>query len=309
MLRIGAVGYLNSKPLVEGLAEAAAPGSLRLDFPSRLADQLRRGELDVALIPSIEYFRADEYEVVSDACVAARGPVLSVKVYFRTPPHRVRRLALDVGSRTSATLARILLAELAGVHPELEPLPLELDTTNSDADAVLLIGDRAMVPPAERFVCEWDLAEEWTRWTGLPFVFALWAGRVGGDNGQTVGELEGRSPRGPGPRSQTGLPPQPAGTAGQASSGTPNSDDQESLARLLAEARDRGEANVAAIARREATLLQLDETLVLDYLTKNLHFRLGPDERAGLERFYELAVAHGLAPEGGRLVFRQYSPA
>lgn len=278
MLRIGAVSYLNSKPLVEGLAGSVSPGTVRLDFPSRLADQLRRGELDVALIPSIEYFRSDGYEVVSDACVAARGPVLSVKVYFRTAPESVRRLSLDVGSRTSAALARILLAERAGVRPELEPLPLELYTTNTDADAVLLIGDRAMVPPVETFTCEWDLAEEWTRWTGLPFVFALWAGR-------------------------------PLDDASKKEDGTAARFDPSRLAKLLTEARDRGERNVATIARREATLLQLDETLVLDYLTKNLHFRLGPDERAGLEKFYELAASHGLAPKGVRLVFRQFAAA
>jgi chorismate dehydratase len=283
MMRIGAVSYLNSKPLIEGLAEAAAPGQLRLDFPSRLADQLRRGELDVALIPSIEYFRADGYEVISDACVAARGPVLSVKVYFRTQLQNVKRLALDVGSRTSASLARILLAERAGVRPALEPLPLELDSTNTTADAVLLIGDRAMTAPAERFVAEWDLAEEWTAWTGLPFVFALWAGPVG------AGSIGSR----------------PQGVAPLPDELTPEAANH--LETLLSEARDRGERNVATIARREATILQLDEALVLKYLTRNLHFRLGPDERAGLEAFYQLAVAHQLAPEGVRLVFRTHA--
>lgn len=283
MMRIGAVSYLNSKPLIEGLAEAAAPGQLRLDFPSRLADQLRRGELDVALIPSIEYFRADGYEVISDACVAARGPVLSVKVYFRTQPHNVKRLALDVGSRTSASLARILLAERAGVRPAMEPLPLELDSTNTTADAVLLIGDRAMTAPAERFVAEWDLAEEWTAWTGLPFVFALWAGPVGA------------GPIGSGPEGAARSPDELTPAAAN------------HLESLLVEARDRGERNVATIARREATILQLDEALVLKYLTRNLHFRLGPDERAGLETFYQLAVAHQLAPEGVRLVFRTHA--
>ena len=288
MMRIGAVSYLNSKPLIEGLAEAAAPGQLRLDFPSRLADQLRRGELDVALIPSIEYFRADGYEVISDACVAARGPVLSVKVYFRTQPQDVKRLALDVGSRTSASLARILLAERAGVRPALEPLPLELDSTNTTADAVLLIGDRAMTAPAERFVAEWDLAEEWTAWTGLPFVFALWAGPVrAGSTGS--GSFGSGTPFAA--RSLDELTPEAA----------------NHLESLLSEARDRGERNVATIARREATILQLDEALVLKYLTRNLHFRLGPDERAGLEAFYQLAVAHQLAPEGVRLVFRTHA--
>src|SRR5580692_724187 len=94
-LRIGAVSYLNSKPLIEGLAELAPEAELILDYPSRLADRLSDRTLDVALVPSIACLVAPNYEVVSDACVAARGPVLSVKLYFRTAPGAVRRLALD----------------------------------------------------------------------------------------------------------------------------------------------------------------------------------------------------------------------
>jgi chorismate dehydratase len=89
------------------------------DLPSRLADQLSAGLLDVALIPSIELFRGAGYRVVSDACIGCRGPVMSVKLFFRTQPGRVARLAVDEGSRTSATLARILLAERHGVVPHL----------------------------------------------------------------------------------------------------------------------------------------------------------------------------------------------
>jgi chorismate dehydratase len=174
-IRIGAVGYLNSKPLIEGLACAGA--ELELDVPSRLAGRLALGQLDVALIPSIESISDPEYEIVSDACVAARGPVLSVKLYFRRPPAEVRSLALDAGSRTSAALARIMLAERFGVHPSTEPLPLDANVGSTSADAVLLIGDRAILPPRESFVATWDLGEEWFTWTGLPFVFALWVTR------------------------------------------------------------------------------------------------------------------------------------
>lgn len=176
-LRIGAVSYLNSKPLIEDLAELACEAELILDVPSRLADDLSAGELDVALIPSVEVLRDAEYEVVSDACVATRGPVLSVKLFSRVPVGQVRTLALDEGSRTSATLARILLAERFGVRPATELLPLGFSTEDTSADAVLLIGDRAMTPPRERFVASWDLGEEWTQWTGLPFVFAMWSAR------------------------------------------------------------------------------------------------------------------------------------
>lgn len=173
-LRVGAVNYLNSKPLIEGLADLAPGVDLRLDYPSRLADDLAAGQLDVGLIPSIGCLLQPAYEIVSDACVATHGPVLSVKMYSRVPPARIRRLALDAGSRTSATLVRILLAERFGVTPETEPLPLDLDTRGTAADAVLLIGDRAIHPPGEQFHTTWDLGAEWTEWTGLPFVFAMW---------------------------------------------------------------------------------------------------------------------------------------
>jgi chorismate dehydratase len=176
-IRVGAVSYLNSKPLIESLAESIPDASLILDFPSRLAQGLAAGSLDVALVPSIESISDPDYEIVSDACVASRGPVLSVKVYFRTPPGDVRRLALDEGSRTSAALARVMLAERYGVEPQVESLPLGSTIANTTADAVLLIGDRAIEPPHESFQHVWDLGEEWLRWTGYPFVFALWVTR------------------------------------------------------------------------------------------------------------------------------------
>jgi chorismate dehydratase len=178
-LRVGAVSYLNSKPLIEGLAERLSPGELILDYPSRLADELAASHLDVALIPSIEAFGSPDYEIVSDACVASRGPVLSVKLYFRVPPGEVRSLALDAGSRTSAALARIMLAERYGVVPRLEKLPMGSTAGDTIADAVLLIGDRAMQPVGQEFSKFWDLGNEWLRWTGLPFVFAMWVGRSG----------------------------------------------------------------------------------------------------------------------------------
>lgn len=176
-LQIGAVSYLNSRPLIEGLDRLLPEARLTLDYPSRLADALSRGDLDVALIPSVEYFRKPGYEIVSDACVAARGEVLSVKLYCRVHPGQIRTLALDEGSRTSAALTRVILAERYGVHPQSEPLKMESATTDSRADAVLLIGDRAMHSPREAFVEVLDLGQFWYEWTGLPFVFAMWVAR------------------------------------------------------------------------------------------------------------------------------------
>lgn len=178
-VRVGAVSYLNSKPLVEDLSELLPEATVSLDYPSRLADQLAAGDLDVALIPSVEYMRGTDYEIISDACVATRGPVLSVKLYSRVDPGAIQTLALDEGSRTSATLARIMLLERYGVDPARQPLPIEMSVQHTDADAVLVIGDRAMHAPNEEFHTVWDLGEEWLAWTGLPFVFAMWVARRG----------------------------------------------------------------------------------------------------------------------------------
>jgi len=262
-VRLGAVSYLNSKPLIEGLQRRSNEIELMLDYPSCLADDLAARQLDVALVPSIEVLSHPGHEVVSDACVASRGPVLSVKLYSRVAWGDVRRLALDTGSRTSAALAQIMLAERHGVRPQVEPLPMGESTSSTDADAVLLIGDRAMSAPNEAFEEVWDLGEEWREWTGLPFVFALWAKRIDVDCG--------------------------------------NIED------ILNEARDRGVANLDAIARREAAVLGISETTAIDYLTNNLHFQLGPAERSALRLFYDLASKLGLAQEGAELVLRDFT--
>src|SRR5215216_7710588 len=124
VMRIGAVNYLNSKPLVYGLDALVPSIRLSFDLPSRLADSLLAGRLDVALVPSVEFFRTPGSTIVSNACVACRGPVLSVKLHFRVPPGDVRRVALDEGSRTSAALTKILLAEVYGIQPKWESLPI-----------------------------------------------------------------------------------------------------------------------------------------------------------------------------------------
>lgn len=190
-MNIGAVNYLNSKPLVYGLAERARGCRVLFDLPSRLADSLAAGRLDVALIPVVEALANPDYRIVSNACVASAGPVRSVKVYFRCPPSSVASLALDEGSRTSAVLARVLLSRRFGLKPELLPLPIGMSADEVDADAVLLIGDRAMLAPREPFVETWDLATEWRRWTGLPFVFACWVARHGVDATEIEGALAG----------------------------------------------------------------------------------------------------------------------
>src|SRR5207302_2559411 len=174
-LRIGAVNYLNTKPLIYELDQLASEAELVLDYPSRLAVDLEFGRLDVALIPIIEYFRAGTYRLVPNISIASHGPVLSVTLFSRTPWSGIRRVALDEGSRTSAALAQILLHKRYGVHPDLVPLPLDRAAEETDADAVLLIGDRAMRACLPGFEHAFDLGQEWHDWTGLPFVYAFWA--------------------------------------------------------------------------------------------------------------------------------------
>jgi chorismate dehydratase len=178
-IRVGAVNYLNTKPLIYRFAEIAPQAELILDLPSRLADGLAAGRFDVALIPSVEFFQNPDYTIVSDACIGCQGPVLSVKLFSRVPPESIRTLALDEGSRTSAALVKILLSERFGIHPQLEQLPIGATLGDTQADAVLLIGDRAIHPPRGPFAAVWDLGEEWRRWSGLPFVFAMWVARAG----------------------------------------------------------------------------------------------------------------------------------
>ena len=193
-IRVGAVSYLNAKPLYYGL-EAYAPAiGLDIDLPSRLASRLASGDLDVALIPSVEYFRgvAAGYEILPGFAIAARGPVRSVKLFSRVPFDRIDRLALDEGSRTSQALTRVWLDAAHGVRPGvIETLPMGVSPLESTADAVLVIGDRAMKVPDAPFHAVVDLAEVWQAMTGLPFVFALWVARPGVNLGGLPAVLEG----------------------------------------------------------------------------------------------------------------------
>jgi chorismate dehydratase len=195
-IRIGAVNYLNSKPLIHQLAELAPGAELILDVPSRLADQLERGELDVALIPAIEYFRNGSYRIVPNIAIASNGPVLSVTLFSRVPWPEIRRVALDEGSRTSAALTQILLRKRHDIKPELVPLPMEAEAEDTGADAVLLIGDRAMRACLPGFPHAFDLGQEWHDWTGLPFVYAFWAVRAGVDLGPVEAALHEAKRRG-----------------------------------------------------------------------------------------------------------------
>ena len=178
VMRVGAVNYLNTKPLIEGLDRAASI-DLSLELPSRLADLMKAGSLEIGLIPVVEYLRAENYSFIPNISIASRGPVLSVTLFSRVPMGAIRSVSLDEGSRTSAALTLILLAKKHRLSPMIRQLPMDVPADDVSTDAVLLIGDRAMKACLPGFGYAWDLGEEWTTWTGLPMVFALWAVRDG----------------------------------------------------------------------------------------------------------------------------------
>ena len=177
MVRLGAVTYLNARPLVYGL-ERRERFQLRYDVPSECARLLHARQIDVGLIPSIEYLRGiAAYALVPGPAVASRGPVASVAIYTRRDPREIRTIAMDTSSRTSVALAAVILRRRFGVTAETVPMAPDLDAMLVRADAALIIGDVALFLDYEfAGARKIDLGEEWTAMTGLPFVYACWTG-------------------------------------------------------------------------------------------------------------------------------------
>jgi chorismate dehydratase len=180
-VRLGAVGYLNARPLVFGL-DRSSRFDLRFDLPSECAALLHRGEIDLGTIPSIEYLRGD-YRIVPDVAIASRGAVKSVALYTSRPVGRIESIAMDTSSRTSVALVRVLCARAFGIRPSICSRPPNLDSMLAACDAALIIGDNALfldeAALKSRNIEKIDLGEVWSSMTGLPFVYAFWAGRPG----------------------------------------------------------------------------------------------------------------------------------
>ena len=270
-VRLGAVGYLNARPLVFGL-ERHPRFDLQFDIPSRCATLLHEHATDVGLIPSIEFLRGPDgaggYRIVPGVAIASVGPVTSVAVFTKRPIAEIRSLALDTSSRTSVVLTRVMCARAWHIDPTLEPLGPDVPAMLERCDAALVIGDVALLtgevrlkpdttdPPT--YVQKIDLGEEWLKLTGLPFVYAFWAGRPGALTHEDV--------------------------------------------RVLQQARDEGVANPERIAADYFGDPAL-QAIGARYLRDNIKYGLGDAERAGLETFYRYAAELGLAPSVDRLQF------
>lgn len=180
MIRIGAVGFLNARPLVEGLDREPAV-ALRLDLPSECARLLHAGEIDLGLVPIVEMLRGPvAYELVPGLAIGCDGPVSSVALFTRRPIDQVRSIALDASSRSSAGLVRVLCRHHFGIAPAFVEAAPDLSSMLETADAALLIGDPALDAAWEELgAAKIDLGEAWKAATGLPFVFAAWVARPG----------------------------------------------------------------------------------------------------------------------------------
>ncbi len=183
---MGHIQFLNCLPLYWGLARTGTLLDLDLtkDTPEKLSEQLVRGELDIAPITLVEFLRAaDDLVAFPDLAVGCNGPVMSCVIVSQKPLDQLdgARVALGSTSRTSVRLAQLLLAEKIGVRPEYFTCPPDLGLMMQEADAAVLIGDaalRANLHDAPKLGLDvHDLGRMWKDWTGLPFVFAVWAAR------------------------------------------------------------------------------------------------------------------------------------
>jgi chorismate dehydratase len=179
-VRIGAVSYLNARPLTWALDRAPDRWQVRYDLPAVCARLLYDDEVDLGLVPSIEYLRSDQYRFVPAVGIGSRGAVASVALFTRRPVEDIRHIALDTSSRTSVTLIRVLCHHRYRIAPEFVPHGPDVAAMVRDYDAGLLIGDPALeANPGALGVTKIDLGDEWTAMTGLPFIYAAWTGRAG----------------------------------------------------------------------------------------------------------------------------------
>ena len=253
VVRVGAVSYLNARPLVVGLESRADRFAVRYDLPSTCARLLHAQEIDVGLIPSIEYLRGEDFAIVPDCAVASDGPVDSVAIFTKVPIERVRSMALDSSSRTSVALTRVMTAKYFGIAPRFVDDGPDLDVMTRRADAALLIGDPALFADYQRLGLEKiDLGQAWQDFTGLPFVYAFWTG--------------------------------PAGAL--------TADDVQTLQRARAEGAGRPDAVAQAFFPDDPARAAIGAR----YLRENIRFQLGDREKAGLERFFQLAAEVGVVP-------------
>lgn len=174
-IKISAVSYLNTKPMLFGLvkSELNEQIELKLDIPSVCADKLMRGEADLALVPVAIIPKLNNPKIVSDFCIGTVGAVKTVCIYSQVPIEEMTHLYLDFHSRTSVELAQVLMKEYWEISPVLLKAEAGFEEKITGTTGAVVIGDRTM-GLEDKFSYIYDLGEYWLKHTGLPFVFAAW---------------------------------------------------------------------------------------------------------------------------------------
>ncbi|XAL99157.1 menaquinone biosynthesis protein [Phycisphaeraceae bacterium D3-23] len=254
--RVGCVSYLNATPLISGLDRE--PGvAVRVDVPSALLDDLLAGEVDLALCPVIDFFRADKpLKLVPVGGIGCDGPTLTVRLYSKVPIDQITTLHADTDSHTSVALVQVLLRELFGVAPTMIDYCARESVAEGkiaeQPESVLLIGDKVVTgsPLAVAYPHQLDLGEAWHRLTGLPFVFAIWMACDASELG--------------------------------------------TLPAVLTQRLEKNLPQVVLLAEQSAKRHGWPVDLAEHYMRDVLRYRIGPRELEAIARFGELAYKHGL---------------
>ena len=287
-LRISIVEYLNTAPLVWGFTDGPLAGKYDLSFtvPSQCAEALRRGDADIAIIPSIEYQRMEGVAALLDMAIASKREVRSLLVVSKRPIELAKRIALDTSSRSTAGLVRILAKEHWGIHPEFVDAAPDASEMLKQADAALVIGDPALrislkmealagKPPGGGDCCQgdpedmpvpgfetlyvYDVVHQWREMTGKPAVLAIWVGRRDALTPEVFADFRASK--------QYGL------------------------------------EHVREISEAASIKLDLPPRALERYLTENIQFDLDEDNLAGLRLYFEKAAAAGLIPRARPIEF------
>lgn len=266
-MRISAISYLNTAPLMWDFehGEVGRQFDITYTLPSECARELESGVADIGIIPAAAYASVPGLVVLPDVAIASRRPVRSILLVSRLPLEKIRTVAVDTSSMTSVALTKILFANWLGGGRTFTPMAPDIGEMLDRHDAGLIIGDPALQIDRSRYFTL-DLAEEWIRHTGKPFVFAFWAVR------------------------RQALP--------QAS---PPSD----LAAVFQQSRDHGlqPASVSHISHEWAPRLKLQEEDVRSYLTESIYYRLDAACLEGLQLFYRYAAEIGALPPAPEIDF------
>ena len=271
--RIAAISYLNTAPLMWDFehGDAGAEFDISYTLPSQCATNLRDGSADIGIIPAAAYAGIPDLTILPGVAIASRRAVRSILLVSKVPLERIRSVALDTSSLTSVALTKLLFEKWWGAGRTFAPMPPDLTQMLERCDAGLVIGDPALKIDRSRYIT-YDLAEEWIRLTGKPFVFAFWAVRQ---------------------------------------AAVQESRDSLDLAALFQDSRDHGllPANVDRIARDWTPRLGLSEPDVRSYLTESIYYHLDAACIEGLQLFYQYARECEVLPAAPSMRFLDVAKA